>query len=305
MAGQGTLITATDYNTIQAKIALVLGSGSGDYGYGQSVSSSSVAANAKISVTQWTNLRNDLVKAYQHQTGITVANYSPTDPGYTSGNDLKIPTTALKLVEIDRAAYNTMADAITTSRLAVPPSAQATRENLVAVQTRTASWNGTLSQTITVSFADANAARYYFNTGSRFEFSSSRTGGVGGAKDISWSTILTGMATIYFNISTTTCTGSGNTSAIGYAGLTTSDQVVFSKDVSGSTYYPNQFRLKARAPAANQIIFTLEWADASGQPNAPWGTDEDVTGTLTSTVQVYRSSGDVTVSLPPAGTTAL
>ena len=237
MAGQGTLITATDYNTIQAKIALVLGSGSGDYGYGQSVSSSSVAANAKISVTQWTNLRNDLVKAYQHQTGITVANYSPTDPGYTSGNDLKIPTTALKLVEIDRAAYNTMADAITTSRLAVPPSAQATRENLVAVQTRTASWNGTLSQTITVSFADANAARYYFNTGSRFEFSSSRTGGVGGAKDISWSTILTGMATIYFNISTTTCTGSGNTSAIGYAGLTTSDQVVFSKDQKNINYH--------------------------------------------------------------------
>jgi len=65
----GSKIAAADYNTIQGKIALVLGSGSGDYGYGQSVASSSVSANAKISMTQWANLRSDLLRARQHQIG--------------------------------------------------------------------------------------------------------------------------------------------------------------------------------------------------------------------------------------------
>jgi hypothetical protein len=35
MAGQNTLVVASDYNAIQTKTALVLGTGSGDYGYGQ------------------------------------------------------------------------------------------------------------------------------------------------------------------------------------------------------------------------------------------------------------------------------
>lgn len=65
----GDKIAANDYNTIQGKIALVLGTGSGDYGYGQTVSSSPVSVNSKISTAQWSSLRSDILRAYQHQVG--------------------------------------------------------------------------------------------------------------------------------------------------------------------------------------------------------------------------------------------
>ena len=292
MAGLDTKITATDYNAIQSKIALVLGTGSGDYGYGQSVSSSSVAVTSKISVAQWNNLRSDILRARQHQTGNT--------------ESLPTASTSVKITESDRALYDSMATDTQTYRAAVPPAGQATREDLVPTQIRTANWNGTLTQYVTITFGDANAARYFFNTGSRIEFSGSRSGGVGTTKDVSWTTILTNMGTIYFDRNNTTTTNTGTGSTIGWADLTGSDQQIFQKDVSDTTYYPNRYLIYARAPAANQIVFTIQWLDASGQPNAPWGTDEDVTGTLTSTVQVYRASGaNVTVPTPSAITTGI
>lgn len=301
MAGFGTKITATDFNAIQSKVALILGSGSADYGYDQIVTSAQVAANAIVSVSQWNKLRTDIVKCRQHQNGITITNYSPSDVGYVAGQSLKIPTTSNRITEEDRLAYDTMVNAATTDRLAISSSpSQVTLESLTS-SSRTANWNNTLTQTITIDFASATAARCFFNAGCNLQFSSTRSGGVGGPKDTSWTTILTGMGTIYFNRSTTTCSGTGNTSSIGWEDLTGSNQLIFSKDVSNATYYPNQFRLNARAPSPTQLVFTLEWADASGQPNAPWGTDEDVTGTLTSTVNVYRSTGDV-ITPKPSGT---
>lgn len=294
MAGLGTSITASDYNAIQAKIALVLGSGSGDYGYGQNVDSASVAANAKISVAQWSALRSDILRARQHQTGTDLS------------GSLTTPTTSTKLTETDRAAYDALANDTQTYRLTVPPAGQATKENLVPQAVRTANWNGTLSQYVTVDFGSAAAARYYFNTGSRFEFSGSREGGSNTAKDVTWTTILTNMGVIYFDRENTYCTGSGTGSTIGWVDLTASDQQIFEKDVTGTTYAPNRYLIYARAPTPSTIVFTIQWLDASGQPNAPWGTDEDVTGTLTSTVQVYRASGsNVSVPTPSASSTPI
>lgn len=306
----GDKITATSYNDIQSVIGQVLGTGSGAFGYGQSLNSNQVSVNATVTTTQWRNLRLDILRARQHQTGTDLT------------GSLTYPTTDVRINESDRAAYAQMAyDAsLDANRLAPPPANQATRENLVTTQTRTSNWNGTLTQTVTVNFADANAARYYFNTGSRFEFSASRTGGVGGAKDTSWTTLLSGMGTVYFNRSNTTCTGTGSTTSIGWLSLSASDQLVFSKDTSNTIYYPNQYRIYARAPSSSQIVFTIQWRDDStaasqsqqggGNPVYPqFAIDEDVTGTLTSIVQVYRASygavGDnVTVPTPPASTTS-
>jgi hypothetical protein len=387
MAGQNTSILASDYNAIQTKAALALGSGSGTFGYGQTVSSSQVAQNAKITATQWYNLRSDILRCRQHQTGtdlepgltnpyinviasqtaevtnrITVSDTSRLTVGMpifftgvvfgnivfrttyyvlTVVNSTQITisatlngtpfvlvagtgtmygsvpqTNGTKIFEADRAAYDTMITtaSIDNNRLIAPPANQATRENLVNTQSRTTSWNGFITQTVTVTFADANARRYYFNTGSRFEFSSTRSGGTSGDKNTSWTTLLTNMGVVYFNRTDTTCTGTGTNSTIGNDDLTTSDQIVFIKDVSGTTYFPNRYQIKARSPSAAQIIFTIEWRDDSPNPNTtvfapgfgPYGTDENVDGTLTSLVQVYRSSGvNVTVPKPPATTTTL
>ena len=286
MAGQDTLILYSDYNTIQTKIESVLGTGSGNQGYGQSVSSSLVAQNAKISVTQWNNLRSDIIRCRQHQTGVA--------PSLTQ------PTTSVKIYESDRAAYLAEADLAFTNRLVAPPSGEATREYLSfgSIQ-RTSNWNGVRTQTVTITFTDANAARYFFNTGSRIEFSGSRTGGLGTAKDSSWTTLLSTMGTVYFNYDVTTSTGSGTGSNIGFYDLTTSSQKIFQKDTTSPTYTPNSYQIWASAPSSTTIQFIIYFRDDSAPGG--WGVDEDVTGTLTSDVKVYRASGsNVSVNLPAA-----
>ena len=108
MSGINTLIIASDYNTIQSKIATVMGSGSGTVGYGQTVSSSQVGQYDKISVSQWNNLRDDIIRARQHQTGIVIGAKAPNEAGYVAGSDLPIPTTSKQVQESWRAAYFSM-----------------------------------------------------------------------------------------------------------------------------------------------------------------------------------------------------
>lgn len=310
MVTEGTTIAANDYNTIQSLVTQVLGPnpGGGLYGYGQNVDSSQVSQNSKITVTQWRNLRSDVLRCRQHQTGTDLS------------AQLTYPTADVKIYATDREAYLSMMQtaALDANRLVAPPSSQATRENVVSNQTRTTAWNGSLSQTVTVTFPGYNLtsstitpvehARHYFNTGSRFEISASLTGGnsgTTGTKDYSWSVLLSGMGTVYFNRTDTTCTGSGTTTAIGWEDLTTTEQLIFQKDTTAG-YVPNRYRIYARAPSSSQIVFRITWEDLSGQPNPPYGTDENVTGTLTSYVQVYRASGtNVTIPIPSGSTTSL
>jgi hypothetical protein len=69
MAGSGTKILASDFNTIQALAQTVLGVGSGQYGYGQTVTSSQVRVGDPFLLLDWVNLRADLLKSGAHQTG--------------------------------------------------------------------------------------------------------------------------------------------------------------------------------------------------------------------------------------------
>lgn len=284
MAGQHTRIILADYNSIQSKIANVLGDGSSDYGYGQVVSSVQLAPRTTIAATQWNHLSIDLLKARQHQTGVV--------------ESLPVIQQTHEILESDRAAYAAMADLVVTYRTARPPSSQATLEAL-AVSTVSVAWNGTVTNTVTVNFASAEAARFFFNTGSSIDITASRTGGSSSTKNASWTTMLTNMQTISFRRSATVGSGSGTASQIGYANVTTSNQLIFQKLTEAPVYSPNQYDIYVRqGSTAAQLIFTIQFADLAG-PNPNY--DENIDGTLTSTVQVYRASGsNVSVAHPTA-----
>lgn len=299
MAGRGTNILAADYNAIQAQVASVLGIGSGKYGYGQSVTSSQVTPTATITAQDWLKVRTDLIKARQHQTGENL------------GDSLPWPSVNTALTEDSRALYLQMSNAVyaDVNRLVAPPINQATRENLIPIQQRTTWWNGVLTQTITVTFASANAARFFFNTGSRIEFSATRTGYSGpyqyawsGTKDSSWTALFESMGTIYFNHDSTTCTGTGNESTVGFYGLSTTNQLAFRKDAPSGPYAANKYYIYARVNSdASEVIFTIEFHD-----DATGGTDEPVGGVMQSICQAYRASGtNVSVPLPVATTSGL
>jgi hypothetical protein len=370
----GDKIAATDYNTIQGKIALVLGPGSGDYGYGQTVLSTSVSTSSRISMTQWANLRTDLLRARQHQIGGNLSSLL-TDPainltvtatdaatnrltvgtntttlavglavtfsgttfgGIVAGTTYYISEVAtntqftisanlggavfaltnatgsmtmrfggIKITDSDRAAYNTLADTITTNRLTVPPVEEISISSLVAQQQRAPGWNGTIQQTITIDFADSNAARHFFNAGTLIQFSGSLTGGdtTPNGKDDTWRVILSSMGTISFGFSSTTAT-SGTGSSYGWSTITSSQVQIYEKDVTGSTYYPNKYVILASKPSASQLQFVIQWRD----DNSPggWHIDEAIGGTVTSYVQLRRpSTSNVTIPVPTANTSSI
>jgi len=315
MAGQNTLIIASDYNTVQSKIATIMGSGSGNTGYGQTLASSQVGQYDKITVNKWNNLRDDIIRCRQHQTGTTIGSSAPEDVGYVSGTNLPQPTQAKQVKESWRVAYSAMADDCETNRLtAPPPSSQATLANLVSQQVRTTAWNGTIRQTIVVTWTTADEARYFFNTGGQIEFSSTRSGGSAGTKNVTWTTILSNMGTIKFNYTGVTTTGTGDyLGTNGFYEIGTSDELIFEKDAPAGAYAPNKYYIYARINSASDrriLTFTIHWGDDSGKPpsfpDAGFGIDEDVDGTLTSDVQVYRASGaNVSRPIPSASSTGL
>jgi hypothetical protein len=294
MAGQYSAILATDYNVIQSKVALVLGSGTGNTGYGQTVISSQVSSRTNVTYTQWNNLRTDLLKARQHQTGNDMSSF------------LTVASATVNVTDADRTAFTSMANDIQdqTNRLITPPPSQATRENLVAVQQRATAWNGSLTQTVTVTFSNADSARYFFNTGSQIEFGLSRSLGTSNTKNATWTAMFNGMGVISFKHDSTACSGTGDPAAtIGYYELSTDDKLIFQKLAPAGAYADNRFFILARKGdiGLEQIIFTIRMEDSSGGP-----IDENPDGLLTSTVQVYYATGDnVSVLKPPATTTGL
>lgn len=302
MPGQNTLVIATDYNEIQSIVATIMGTGSGTTGYGQTIASNQVGQYSKITVNQWNNLRSDILRARQHQTGTDLS------------SQLAVASASRKIQDADRAAYKSMVlDAQTNILTAPPPASQATRSSLVGEQIRTTPWNGTITQTITVNFGTADAARFFFNTGGQFEFSAERSGGTAGLKNVTWSTMLNSMGTIAFNYTQTTCTGTGFTSNLGWYDLDTTDNLIFQKDTPTGTYAPNKYYIYARVNSTSDRrigIFTIHFADESGKPpsfpDPGFGVDENVDGTLISTVNVYRATGsNVSVPVPSASTTSL
>jgi len=307
MPGQNTLIIATDYNEIQSIVSQVLGTGSGTLGYGQTLASSQVGQYSKVTTNQWNNLRSDILRARQHQTGTNLS------------TALQVASASRKIQESDRAAYKALAQEAQVNALtAPPPSSEASRIALVGEQIRTTPWNGTLIQTVTVTFgpaggAGADAARYFFNSGSQIEFSAERTGGTAGLKNVTWTTMLASMGTVAFNYTKTECSGSGFNSTLGWYDLTTSDALIFQKDTPSSTYAPNKYYIYGRVNSTSDRrigIYTIHFEDSSGKPpsypDPGFGIDENVDGTLVSTVNTYRATGsNVSVPNPSASTTSI
>jgi hypothetical protein len=170
----GGLIEAVDYNgfvstNTNANVNSVWSTGSTDRGWGQTALAT-VAAAGTITATQWASLVNTISSMASH-TGTTITARSAP----VAGNTINI-----------LAALNTDLTNITTNR-----------QNAVANGTQFTGWSGTNSKTTatsgaftitftnTVTFASADAARYFFNAGGRIKIDVSKTA-TGALGDPEW-----------------------------------------------------------------------------------------------------------------------
>jgi hypothetical protein len=280
----GDQIFALDYNTIRNKVASVLSLGSGTRGYGQSMISSGVFSETIITKAHWDNLRYDITNAYLHQTGLLPSIITINSGDYI-GFGAGHPNTN----------YDSLAEQLLLNRFSIGPGQSVVSS--AATQSRTGAWVTQSVCTLTVTFADADQARYFFNSGGKIRFTSSRTGGSATAQNNSWTTTLnTTVGTVAF--------GGVIPDLINFYSLTTGYQQVYQASSSG-LYGNNYFKIEAlcncagannATGTANVVTFRVSWYDGyvDTGPDTPPG--DSVDGTLTLNVEEFKAVGTMTPS---------
>ncbi|PJI40405.1 MAG: hypothetical protein CTR53_10365 [Ferrovibrio sp.] len=189
---------------------------------------------------------------------------------------------------------------VEANRLSVDVAgATLTTSDLVSV--RTDPWSTAVKHELTVSFANEDEARWFFNSGGQIRFDASRTGGSGTSQNTDWTNLLTNIGTVYMNHSTTQQTGSGGfASSIGYYSLTDTYEQLFTQSGSGA-YETNDYIINARREdytgvrGGNGATIRLQVMFNDDHANIHFDT---VDGTLTSRIGMRRATAFVSITSP-------
>jgi len=269
-------VSKTKFNEIQSLVANIISTGSSNYGYGNAISSLQKSQGDKITISDWANLRLDLYNAAYHQ-GSTIA------PTAIDANT-KISTTIVN-------TYISAANTIDTNRFLI---AEYSDESLLT-NSRTTTWNATVTHAFYIDFGNHDNARYFFNSGSSLKFSASISG-YSNSQGTSWNTMLSSIGTIYFNYNSITASAGTATSSFGFYNLTGSYQQAYI--ISGSGLYSsNDYKIRMSYDGAGKIYVIIDFEDLHTNT---W--TDLVDGTLTSIVSMRRASGSHISVSPPAGT---
>jgi hypothetical protein len=311
--GVGDIVSAARYNTIQGRIAALLGPGSGDKGYNNSVSSFSVPVAAEVTAAHMNNLKIDYTAIYVHLFGSL--------PGGLIGETVstRVKTGETGLIWDDLyAEYETNIVTLENNRFLIDPDYAAVESSGIN-STRSTVWGGSaLPQSVTheftATFSTANARRGFFNAGGEIRFSANLIHSLGPSdpdyqKTVDWASMLTAIRTVKFaytstdsfnlngtieDVSDDTATGAGTGTSIGNLDLTSSYQTIYTKPGSG-VYDDNLYTIQAKLDNDARIRFLITFNDGDVGTD---GADERVNGTLTSSVSHLRADGGIYVTNP-------
>jgi len=306
-------IEATDYNVtlvgadisnVANKLNTVWSVGNNNAGYGQTAVGNVTVGN-KVDNTEWDNLINTTANiATQQNSSIT----SVTPP-----------------VAGDKITYNS---AITTNLTTIytnrsNAASQGTTDFLDTIYGST--WDNGLSYTQTATFANGDAARYFFNAGGQLVISCSHPTGPNANATIS--TLATQVGNIVLSSPTSgtatiagtsytgvTQVGGGGSSSVatgtGYYALTTSNATILTQT---STIDSSTIAIVTKSngtqgsynDAGNVITFYTTWQESPNGIEATAGTTTRITAKYPSTSILSNSWGLVTLagsvsSFPPA-----
>ena len=299
MPAVNSKVVQADYNNIRNKIVTVLGNGSGNSGYGQQdrIVSTAVAEGQKVTINEWANLRLDIINAYKHINGS-----NPVTAVVAEGNTIRYTssfTPDTGTLDVPQKQYDDWADNITANRFTVAGSESAT--TAVTTSSRTTAWASQCECVIQFYWANANDARYWFNSGGKIRISAARTGGAGTAQNTSWTSLLSAAGTQNFGAVVPNAGTSPNDATNWYR--TTNSFQTFYTATASSPYGSNNYRIQARcvdvpsnsggtaASGEIRILFTDGYTDSGAgfDPNPPPG--DVIDGTLTVSVSTLFATG--------------
>ena len=302
-------ITQSEYNNIRNKLVTALGTGASDYGWGQTIVSSAMDVTKKVTINEWTNLGYDIINAYKHITGNTPAIATVAEGGTVRYSTALTPSAA----DAPVTQYDQWANTILSNRFTVAGTQSYTTNKGTTSQTWPgvygSNWVSRLQCTITVTFANSNQARYFFNSGGEIRISASQSGGSAIPQNTSWRNLLSAAGTRTFS-ATQPNTGLDPNDNTNFYRCTNAYSVWYSTTAS-SPYSLNTYRISARTPAvvdnstgtASTIEFYIEWIDnhtgIAGGPDYVDGTFSVNASILTATgTLVPASAGSFTITEP-------
>ena len=304
------VVTAARYNDLQAKVANVLGNGSEQFGYGQTLVSSQVAAETLIDSQHMSDLYTDMINARVHQVGSVPNSIATVSAGQVIEEDSSDTGTGRGIIQ-----YEDLADTIETDKdlIYTADTSQSTITANKTSSTRTTAWAGVVDHVVTVTFANADARRHFFNAGGEIRFTADLDPAASNGKNNDWNNLLAAMGTAKFKSNGCASDGSapGTDFGIGNFDLTDTYQIVFQKDGSG-VYAENDYNIAAKENSTNVIQFRIQFRDDdagddtgdSNNDGAINPIDEDVTGTLDSVVGERLPTGTrVALTSPVFATT--
>jgi hypothetical protein len=291
-------------------INYTFGTGALQWGLGQTALSS-VAAGENIAAAQW----NSLFAAMDN-----VANHT---------NDALTSTAAKAAGDIIAVKAALVADLTTLASSVANGCPNATAlSTSAALQTSTSSVRYAGSHTVehSITFANANEARYFFNAGGKIQINVTRTtdgGTAATSKDSSVDELIAALGNFRLKSqasdysedgSTNTETLSTDGTAIGFYDLTTSYQTILELTQDSGTYTSMYFKIEAKADAAagSAIVVTIQTSIVdpdAGDSEYTAGNTESVdqyanfigtTNVILKTVNPTTAEGLATVYTPSA-----
>ena len=310
---QGSLIEAADYNGFANdsanNINAVWATGSGDKGWGQTALST-VSIGGTVTATSWAALVANLATAgSQTSSSLTSRTQPVTGNVIAILNDVATDINTITLNRGNAAASGTEYGVFsgTTSKTSVTGSGQS-------------AW--TITFTHTVTFASADALRYFFNAGGivRLKYGKSSTGT---DADADWNTFsgLCGTINLTGRVNgatqsiaaqaytgTTRLSGSGGTqttlaTTTGWYNLTGSATTIFQLNDTVSPYSTNFIRTQATATSSTVLTLTTVWSDDGTAVVGATANISGGTATASPSTTISGSAPTTLVTyLPPATT---
>ena len=274
----GGPIQAVDYNTF-ASVAEAMNSIFADtnsgattlpnagYGYGQLPALVPVSTGDRVTAAEWGSLFSTMRKSGAHQ-GTVVS--PPIPVGNPAPGDLI-------------AAYNTpssFASVITllqANKFLLAPGQSVLTTGSSFIQPGSAKpWSSSLTFNFQVNFGSWNNARYFFNSGGKLLLNGLMTPVNPSSPtpdETRWQSMLSAMSPLNFTYASSTPSWGGGGSSIGFYGLTTSYQNVYSRSSGGGGgYYYSSNNRTVRSKLANTagssglIDFAIVLSDGDSLP---------------------------------------
>ena len=223
------------------------GTGSGEYGLGQTHIATVTGGSSTITASQWNSLLTGLTNIGNHTNDTLTARTA-----VAAGDTIAIKSA----LEADLA---TVAASVAGGSV----NATALATNAVGSSTNAATWNSTSTIERSVTFADADKMRHFFNAGGKIRIDPSCVTGIDGDKDTVFNDLtVTATGNLDIGSKTSTRSGSGETLttnglALGFHDLTTSYQTILKLTSDNSGYTSNTVEYQAKLDAAVGTAVTI------------------------------------------------